>query len=142
MLILWCSSMVEHLSVKQGVDSSNLSTTAKWESSSIGRALRLGRRSCRFKSCLSHQEWLRMVTQADCKSVPERVWWFNSTLLHQYGLVAQWDRVWHCDCQDSGSTPLQPSKKIWGCSSIGRAPVLQAGSYGFKSHRLHHGALV
>ena len=26
---------------------------------------------------------------------------------------------------------------IWGCSSAGRAPALQAGGHGFESHHLH-----
>ena len=26
----------------------------------------------------------------------------------------------------------------WGCSSVGRAPALQAGGHGFESHHLHH----
>ena len=29
-------------------------------------------------------------------------------------------------------------KKTWGCSSVGRAPALQAGGHGFESHHLHH----
>ena len=28
--------------------------------------------------------------------------------------------------------------KLWGCSSVGRAPALQAGGHGFESHHLHH----
>ena len=28
---------------------------------------------------------------------------------------------------------------IWGCSSAGRAPALQAGGHGFDSHHLHQG---
>ena len=28
--------------------------------------------------------------------------------------------------------------KLWGCSSAGRAPALQAGGHGFESHHLHH----
>ena len=28
--------------------------------------------------------------------------------------------------------------EIWGCSSAGRAPALQAGGHGFESHHLHH----
>ena len=28
---------------------------------------------------------------------------------------------------------------IWGCSSAGRAPALQAGGHGFESHHLHQG---
>ena len=26
---------------------------------------------------------------------------------------------------------------LWGCSSVGRAPALQAGGHGFESHHLH-----
>ena len=29
------------------------------------------------------------------------------------------------------------AKEIWGCSSVGRAPALQAGGHGFESHHLH-----
>ena len=29
-------------------------------------------------------------------------------------------------------------KPLWGCSSAGRAPALQAGGHGFESHHLHH----
>ena len=28
-------------------------------------------------------------------------------------------------------------KETWGCSSVGRAPALQAGGHGFESHHLH-----
>ena len=28
--------------------------------------------------------------------------------------------------------------QIWGCSSVGRAPALQAGGRGFESHQLHN----
>ena len=30
-----------------------------------------------------------------------------------------------------------PAFLIWGCSSVGRAPALQAGGHGFESHHLH-----
>ena len=30
---------------------------------------------------------------------------------------------------------------LWGCSSAGRAPALQAGGHGFESHHLHHSYL-
>ena len=30
--------------------------------------------------------------------------------------------------------------KKWGCSSVGRAPALQAGGHGFESHHLHQSA--
>ena len=29
-------------------------------------------------------------------------------------------------------------RETWGCSSVGRAPALQAGGHGFESHHLHH----
>ena len=29
--------------------------------------------------------------------------------------------------------------ETWGCSSVGRAPALQAGGQGFESLHLHHG---
>ena len=32
--------------------------------------------------------------------------------------------------REEGHTP-------WGCSSVGRAPALQAGGHGFESHHLH-----
>ena len=32
----------------------------------------------------------------------------------------------------------QLSIKIWGYSSVGRAPALQAGGHEFESHYLHH----
>ena len=28
---------------------------------------------------------------------------------------------------------------LWGCSSVGRAPALQAGGHEFESHHLHAG---
>ena len=30
---------------------------------------------------------------------------------------------------------------MWGCSSVGRAPALQAGGHGFESHHLHQPAV-
>ena len=30
---------------------------------------------------------------------------------------------------------------VWGCSSVGRAPALQAGGHGFESHHLHQSAV-
>ena len=33
---------------------------------------------------------------------------------------------------------LRENTQIWGCSSVGRAPALQAGGHGFESHHLHH----
>ena len=32
---------------------------------------------------------------------------------------------------------LQVNNPLWGCSSAGRAPALQAGGHGFDSHHLH-----
>ena len=32
----------------------------------------------------------------------------------------------------------QQREPLWGCSSAGRAPALQAGGHGFESHHLHH----
>ena len=29
-------------------------------------------------------------------------------------------------------------KRLWGCSSVGRAPALQAGGRQFESDQLHH----
>ena len=31
-----------------------------------------------------------------------------------------------------------PDGRLWGCSSTGRAPALQAGGSGFDPHQLHH----
>ena len=31
----------------------------------------------------------------------------------------------------------EDNPKKWGCSSVGRAPALQAGGHGFESHHLH-----
>ena len=32
----------------------------------------------------------------------------------------------------------ETTNHLWGCSSAGRAPALQAGGHGFESHHLHH----
>ena len=32
----------------------------------------------------------------------------------------------------------QVGARLWGCSSVGRAPALQAGGQEFESPRLHH----
>ena len=80
------SSVAEHLTVTQ-------ETVVQFHSNppmlcgavaQFGRAPVLQAGCCGFKSHrLHHTEWLRLATQADCKSVPERAWWFNSTSLHQ-----------------------------------------------------------
>ena len=38
----------------------------------------------------------------------------------------------------SPAEQISLAKHIWGCSSVGRAPALQAGGHGFESHHLHH----
>ena len=40
------------------------------------------------------------------------------------------------DRESGGSLKARPM--VWGCSSAGRAPALQAGGHGFESHHLHH----
>ena len=35
------------------------------------------------------------------------------------------------------SGTVKSKSLIWGCSSAGRAPALQAGGHGFESHHLH-----
>ena len=37
----------------------------------------------------------------------------------------------------SSSGKREEGTLIWGCSSAGRAPALQAGGHGFESHHLH-----
>ena len=32
---------------------------------------------------------------------------------------------------------FEEAAHLWGCSSVGRAPALQAGGHGFESHHLH-----
>ena len=41
--------------------------------------------------------------------------------------------------QFSGTGTILEKKEpvVWGCSSVGRAPALQAGGHGFESHHLH-----
>ena len=38
--------------------------------------------------------------------------------------------------ETTGQVDRKP-KALWGCSSAGRAPALQAGGHGFESHHLH-----
>ena len=46
------------------------------------------------------------------------------------------------NCQDSIKRVLRNTNPIkWGCSSVGRAPALQAGGHGFESHHLHQSAV-
>ena len=39
----------------------------------------------------------------------------------------------------SESCGVRKAAHLWGCSSVGRAPALQAGGHGFESHHLHPG---
>ena len=42
------------------------------------------------------------------------------------------------DFEGLSSKRIQPKPEgVWGCSSAGRAPALQAGGHGFESHHLH-----
>ena len=55
---------------------------------------------------------------------------------------------WSADTEQSAElivvqfsvTERSRSSPIWGCSSAGRAPALQAGGHGFDSHHLHQSA--
>ena len=38
----------------------------------------------------------------------------------------------------NGQPRIPSLRPKWGCSSVGRAPALQAGGHGFESHHLHH----
>ena len=42
------------------------------------------------------------------------------------------------EIREAGKDPGTESTKVRGCSSVGRAPALQAGGHGFESHHLHH----
>ena len=39
--------------------------------------------------------------------------------------------------QSSGKTRIVKNAKFWGCSSVGRAPALQAGGRQFEPDQLH-----
>ena len=57
---------------------------------------------------------------------------FGNTLFNFEGpknLQKRWKRI------ESGRQHV----KTWGCSSVGRAPALQAGGRQFESVHLHHG---
>ena len=55
------------------------------------------------------------------------------------------DNTLRATVREDRSTPTRGplitggSRPLWGCSSAGRAPALQAGGHGFESHHLHHG---
>ena len=42
------------------------------------------------------------------------------------------------EIREAGKAPGTESTKVRGCSSVGRAPALQAGGQGFESLHLHH----
>ena len=44
---------------------------------------------------------------------------------------------WHA-CPSGG----KPAQRVWGCSSAGRAPALQAGGQEFDSPHLHHNFIM
>ena len=48
---------------------------------------------------------------------------------------AQRRKVFCCSILSDRHSKENP---LWGCSSAGRAPALQAGGHGFDSHHLHH----
>ena len=56
-----------------------------------------------------------------------------STILHGR-LCGKIDQGQHKNCSTRVGQFLEP---LWGCSSAGRAPALQAGGHGFESHHLH-----
>ena len=41
------------------------------------------------------------------------------------------------EIREAGKDPGTESTEVRGCSSVGRAPALQAGGHGFDSHHLH-----
>ena len=41
------------------------------------------------------------------------------------------------EIREAGKDPGTESTEVRGCSSVGRAPALQAGGHGFESHHLH-----
>ena len=43
------------------------------------------------------------------------------------------------EIREAGKDPGTESTEVRGCSSVGRAPALQAGGQGFESLHLHHG---
>ena len=53
------------------------------------------------------------------------------------------DNTLRATVREDRSTPTRGplktggSRPLWGCSSAGRAPALQAGGHGFESHHLH-----
>ena len=42
-----------------------------------------------------------------------------------------------CSILRDHEIPHMGADPSWGCSSVGRAPALQAGGHGFESHHLH-----
>ena len=49
-----------------------------------------------------------------------------------------WVRIFCCSIFRDRQWSLKKKEPVvWGCSSVGRAPALQAGGHGFESHHLH-----
>ena len=49
-----------------------------------------------------------------------------------------WVRIFCCSIfRDRQRSLKKKEPVVWGCSSVGRAPALQAGGHGFESHHLH-----
>ena len=52
-----------------------------------------------------------------------------------------WVRIFCCSIFRDRQWSLKKKEPVvWGCSSVGRAPALQAGGHGFESHHLHQPA--
>ncbi len=74
---------------------------------------------------------------ADCKSVALRLSWFESILTHQYAGRQDKGRPAAFQAEDRGVRLSLPAPDIWGISSAGRAPALQAGGQRFDPVILH-----
>ena len=44
--------------------------------------------------------------------------------------------------RDIDENGTEQHQAVWGCSSVGRAPALQAGGHEFESHHLHGGEIL
>ena len=54
---------------------------------------------------------------------------YCEAIIHREAISSRSDLTCGADITAEGN--------IWGCSSVGRAPALQAGGHGFESHHLH-----
>ena len=63
-------------------------------------------------------------------------------MLYIMGLQLSWLERTPDKREVVGSSPIRPTIElnlfIWGCSSVGRAPALQAGGRRFDPGQLHH----